>query len=313
MARLLVKDTLELEEGEIPDELPPDTLQHLEAVLAAPANAASVASFAEFLKCRVDAIEQSADLLVALRTALLKVSQDEGRSENQADSSASSAYCAFYTILFSLAQSRKALNRIVSDMRLGKRLKLLQTRVTPPSQHKPQLKSPVKPSFEEWWRLPLSTIGEPRKLSDYSSIKEAIKRLRLKKLMLVLDLDQTLVHTIPYTALQPEYSVLGAYDHENIVALRPGVLEFLQTVSQFCDCHIFTHGAKPYAMQIRKLIDPHGEFFKTMLAPSSRENVGKKSVEVFSQVYKFPVDKNLLLILDDQLLVWEEDQSDLYG
>ena len=75
-----------------------------------------------------------------------------------------------------------------------------------------------------------------------------IKTKMTKKFCLVLDLDETLTHTLK--------TPFGDY-----FLMRPGVKEFLQEMKKFFEIVIFTSSPKSYADNILEQIDIHNEFF----------------------------------------------------
>lgn len=74
------------------------------------------------------------------------------------------------------------------------------------------------------------------------------KQQQQQRKVLVLDLDETLVHSLP-----PDYSK---------VLWRPQVLEFLQTVrGMYDEVVVFTAGTRDYASPVLDGLDPRGSVF----------------------------------------------------
>lgn len=78
--------------------------------------------------------------------------------------------------------------------------------------------------------------------------------------LLVLDLDETLVHAsvdpVPHDVafrVPMENQVVVVY-----VKLRPGVCEFLRSVSRLFEVAVFTASLSQYADQVVDFLDPHG-------------------------------------------------------
>lgn len=92
-----------------------------------------------------------------------------------------------------------------------------------------------------------------------------LKLLESKKLWMLLDLDQTILHTtmlgenvdlskdicIPHETLEDTY-IFRTKDSNipHIVNFRPGVKEFLLEISEYYEIHIYTSGSMPYANSI---------------------------------------------------------------
>ena len=103
------------------------------------------------------------------------------------------------------------------------------------------------------------------------------KLMREKRLILIIDLDHTLLHaTSGDSRLMPKYKEIFANipdlhyiklqeNNPNVISLvkiRPFVNEFLTRAKQLFELHVYTHGSRPYANEVVKLIDPKGEFFQ---------------------------------------------------
>lgn len=111
--------------------------------------------------------------------------------------------------------------------------------------------------------------------------KENVKRLlHNKKLSLILDLDQTIVHA----SCDPRIS---QWKNEEIrqftlpksptvyyIKLRPGLKKFLKEIEGLFDLHIYTMGTKDYAKAVAKEMDPEGKLFKERIL--SRDESGCK-------------------------------------
>jgi len=81
------------------------------------------------------------------------------------------------------------------------------------------------------------------------------------KKTLVLDLDETLVHSafkpVPCYAFQIDVEIEG-YLHEIFVCKRPGVEEFLKKVSELYEVVVFTASLEKYANPVIDILDPQG-------------------------------------------------------
>ncbi|ORZ32887.1 hypothetical protein BCR44DRAFT_1439474 [Catenaria anguillulae PL171] len=142
---------------------------------------------------------------------------------------------------------------------------------------------------------------------------ETTSRLRSeKKLSLILDLDQTLIHATADTAVgqwldSQKEPVKGVHrfrlpndPREYYLRLRPFLEEFLAGVSELYELHIYTMGSRAYANQVAILIDPKREFFKERIL--SRDESG--SFERKSLQRLFPCDQSMVVAIDDRGDVW---------
>lgn len=78
---------------------------------------------------------------------------------------------------------------------------------------------------------------------------------------LVLDLDETLVHSQFNQIKNPDYIIPVNIDNQisNIyVKKRPGVENFLKVMSQYFECVIFTASLSKYADPLMNQMDPNG-------------------------------------------------------
>lgn len=157
-----------------------------------------------------------------------------------------------------------------------------------------------------------------------------------KKLILVVDLDQTVIHaTVDPTVgewqsdpLNPNYAAvkdvqLFCLEEEPImppgwtgpkfaptkcwyyVKLRPGLQGFLEKISQLYELHIYTMATRNYALAIAKIIDPTGEYFGDRIL--SRDESGSLTHKNLKRL--FPVDQSMVAIIDDRGDVWQWEDS----
>lgn len=155
--------------------------------------------------------------------------------------------------------------------------------------------------------------------------------LQEKKLILVVDLDQTVIHaTVDPTIGEwmkdpnnPNYDSLKdvelfSLEEEMIlpphwvgprppavkswyyVKSRPGLKGFLENISQKYELHIYTMGTRAYAKEIAKIIDPKGKYFADRIL--SRDESGSLTQKSLERL--FPVDTSMVVIIDDRGDVW---------
>ncbi|KZZ94577.1 NLI interacting factor-like phosphatase family protein [Ascosphaera apis ARSEF 7405] len=179
-----------------------------------------------------------------------------------------------------------------------------------------------------------------------------LRLLKDKKLSLVVDLDQTIIHaTVDPTVAEwqndptnPNYDAVkdvrafqlaediptrqdgkrgsakarankDAKDASTsstasngcwyYIKLRPGLMEFLEKVSQIYELHIYTMGTKAYAQEVAKLVDPDKKIFGNRIL--SRDDSGSLTVKNLQRL--FPVDQKMVVIIDDRGDVWKWSEN----
>ena len=139
-----------------------------------------------------------------------------------------------------------------------------------------------------------------RKSKDKKKEEEKEKKMPQKK-MLVLDLDETLIHTTTIKPTNPELDYITLkFDDEILYAIkRPFVREFLEIASELFELAIFTAGEREYADQILDDICPNS---KTILPKNKRKYRDSCKLH-FQKLYKdldiFGKSKKDILIVDD--------------
>lgn len=160
---------------------------------------------------------------------------------------------------------------------------------------------------------------------------EAQKRLlRQRKLSLVVDLDQTIIHacidpTVGEWQSDPQNPNHAAVKHVRsfqlsddgprgmasgctyYVKLRPGLEEFLEEVSNIYELHVYTMGTRAYAQNIAKIVDPDGKLFGNRVI--SRDENGSITAKSLHRL--FPVSTNMVVIIDDRADVWPMNRPNL--
>ncbi len=152
---------------------------------------------------------------------------------------------------------------------------------------------------------------------------EAKRRLLAsKKLSLVVDLDQTIIHaTVDPTvgdwqkdednpnhdavkdvrAFLLDDDIPGKPGCWYYIKLRPGLEEFLENVSKMYELHIYTMGTRAYAKNIAKIIDHEEKIFGDRIL--SRTESGSMTAKNLQRL--FPVDTKMVVIIDDRGDVWK--------
>ena len=155
--------------------------------------------------------------------------------------------------------------------------------------------------------------------------KQALER---KKLLLVLDLDHTLLHSSRMADLSEAdtiklHGLLQAqedrYRAEGVppvlfhlghmgmwTKFRPGVREFLERAQKNFDLHVFTMGDKNYAAEMARLLDPSGALFSGRVASSSdADGTMMKDLDVLLG------SDDMMVILDDTVGVWPKHKANV--
>ncbi|SLM41201.1 rna polymerase ii ctd phosphatase [Lasallia pustulata] len=163
---------------------------------------------------------------------------------------------------------------------------------------------------------------------EATKVEEEAKRrlLASKKLSLVVDLDQTIIHaTVDPTVAEwqkdtenPNHEAVkdvrafqlvddgpGARGCWYYIKLRPGLKEFLENVSKIYELHIYTMGTRAYAQHIAEIIDPDRKIFGDRIL--SRDESGSLVAKNLQRL--FPVDTKMVVIIDDRGDVWKWNEN----
>ncbi|KAI3402880.2 fcp1 [Candida oxycetoniae] len=157
-----------------------------------------------------------------------------------------------------------------------------------------------------------------------------------KKLILVVDLDQTVIHaTVDPTVGEwqsdpsnPNYPAVKdvktfCLEEDPVVPagwtgpklaptkcwyyvkVRPGLAEFLEKMDEKYEMHIYTMATRNYALEIAKIIDPDGKYFGDRIL--SRDESGSLTHKNLKRL--FPVDQSMVVIIDDRGDVWQWESN----
>ncbi|KAM7279345.1 hypothetical protein ACFE04_006479 [Oxalis oulophora] len=136
--------------------------------------------------------------------------------------------------------------------------------------------------------------------------------LRQKKLILVLDIDHTLLHTVDFDEPDPEdMEYLKSLDDlflleekDMIVKLRPFLPTFLKEASLLFEMYLYTRGTRKYARDITRLIDPDHIYFGNRII--SRDD----TPNAFKTLDLVAGEERGIVIVDDTK-IWPEDKRNL--
>lgn len=95
--------------------------------------------------------------------------------------------------------------------------------------------------------------------------------IKRKKLVLLVDLDHTLIHTTNEPVRSDakdvmRYQLASSERRSHIIPvyatkLRPGCAQFLDEMSKYYELHVATFGERNYALKITEMMDPKHKYF----------------------------------------------------
>lgn len=167
---------------------------------------------------------------------------------------------------------------------------------------------------------------------EASKAEEELQRRLLKdrKLTLVVDLDQTIIHACIEPTVgewqrdpsNPNYDAVKdvrsfqlkddgprglASECWYYIKLRPGLAQFLEHVAELFELHVYTMGTRAYAANIARLVDPDQKLFGDRII--SRDENGSMTAKSLARL--FPVDTKMVCIIDDRADVWPHNRPNL--
>ncbi|KAJ4421716.1 CTD phosphatase Fcp1 [Gnomoniopsis sp. IMI 355080] len=167
-------------------------------------------------------------------------------------------------------------------------------------------------------------------LAQKVELEAQTRLLEQKKLSLVVDLDQTIIHacidptvgewqkdpTNPNHAAVADVQSFqlnddgprgGATGCSYYIKMRPGLRAFLEHISQLYELHVYTMGTRAYAMNIAKIVDPDQKLFGNRII--SRDENGSMTAKSLQRI--FPVSQQMVVIIDDRADVWPRNRPNL--
>eukprot|EP00045_Choanoeca_perplexa_P013662 m.155451 g.155451 ORF g.155451 m.155451 type:complete len:882 (+) comp16416_c0_seq3:87-2732(+) len=139
---------------------------------------------------------------------------------------------------------------------------------------------------------------------------ETKKLMEQRQLVLILDLDKTLIHTT-VDDIASHWIREGVHDifHFELggrvyfTKTRPGLHAFLEQVKTSYELHVYTMGTRPYAMEILKIIDPDRSYFANRIITqneSFKHNSKSTNLEAL-----LPNGDRMAVVVDDLPVVWD--------
>jgi RNA polymerase II subunit A-like phosphatase len=175
-------------------------------------------------------------------------------------------------------------------------------------------------------RANISMFAQPSlkvsKAEAEKSTEEGMRRLlKARKLTLVVDLDQTIIHTTCDPTVPEWRADVTNPNHEAVkdvrsfelhdhgpdqkpcayhVKMRPGLAAFMEKVSEMYEMHIYTMATRSYAEHVARIVDPDRKYFgQRILSRDESGSLERKSLERL-----FPVDTKMVVIIDDRADIW---------
>ena len=148
---------------------------------------------------------------------------------------------------------------------------------------------------------------------------ESEKLLEDKKMVLVLDLDQTLIHSTeqekylrtPQELMQHELRDslfrLSRPWEKMMLKLRPFVYTFLKEACTMFEIYLCTTGTRSYALKVNEFLDPEKVYFKNsrIIAREDLFETDEKSLDLVLR------EQRMVLALDDTKSVWRKNEVNL--
>ncbi|XP_060536565.1 RNA polymerase II subunit A C-terminal domain phosphatase isoform X2 [Cylas formicarius] len=131
--------------------------------------------------------------------------------------------------------------------------------------------------------------------------------IRDRKLVLLVDLDQTLIHTTndnipPNIKDVYHFQLYGPRSPWYHTRLRPGTHKFLNSICNYYELHICTFGARNYAHTIAMFLDSDQKFFSNRIL--SRDECFDPTSKKANLRALFPCGDDMVCIIDDREDVW---------
>ena len=143
--------------------------------------------------------------------------------------------------------------------------------------------------------------------------------MKAKKLILILDLDHTLLHASQFCSkedlsqhedIYEIFLTIGIRKQVHYVKARPGLTQFLEEIAPKFEMYVYTHGTREYALEVLRHLDPKRKFVADrVLTRSDKQHYSKKLSKDLTNL--FPADDSMVLIVDDRKDVWSENSDNL--
>ena len=185
-------------------------------------------------------------------------------------------------------------------------------------------------------RAPVQMIHDNVKLTvslGRAAETELLQQKRLlehRKLSLVVDLDQTIIHACIDPTVGEWQNDPTNPNHEAVrdvqsfqlnddgprgmasgcsyyIKMRPNLRQFLTNIAKLYELHVYTMGTRAYAMNIARIVDPDKKLFgDRIISRDENCNMTAKSLQRL-----FPVSTNMVVVIDDRADVWPNNRRNL--
>lgn len=157
-------------------------------------------------------------------------------------------------------------------------------------------------------------------LMRYDYIVESPKpityqRQQPHKKLLLLDLDETLIHCSGDLSLRNQFEMeIDFINHEGVplrglLNIRPHARQFLQNMSEHFEVVIFTASMKYYADRILRVLDPQKKFVSHVFyRESCARTKGDKLVKDLTAFTKISVE-DMILVDNNMYCIWPQPQN----
>ncbi|KAL7304939.1 hypothetical protein TKK_0002737 [Trichogramma kaykai] len=145
-------------------------------------------------------------------------------------------------------------------------------------------------------------------LAEKIGLEDKERLLNDKRLVLLVDLDQTIIHTtndhVPNDLEDVfHFQLYGKFSPWYHTRLRPHTRQFLKRISELYELHICTFGVRQYAHHIARTLDQTGELFSHRIL--SRDECFDPQSKTANLRALFPCGVDMVCIIDDRDDVWQ--------
>jgi len=148
-------------------------------------------------------------------------------------------------------------------------------------------------------------------------IDHCTRLLKERKLILICDLDETLISSIYLNDnyLDPNFdkSIVVTLSEEQkknnhiYIKLRPHLSDFLEKISNIFELHLMSMGNEAHVKKCVEIIDPYRQYFGDRI--TSRENIVNSDDKAKTTEEMFQEYSNIIISLDDNIDVWNNSAT----
>ncbi|KAK3485157.1 uncharacterized protein B0T23DRAFT_42566 [Neurospora hispaniola] len=171
------------------------------------------------------------------------------------------------------------------------------------------------------------TVSETQAQKTENALQRRL--LQHRKLSLVVDLDQTIIHACidptvgewqkdPSNPNYPSVRNVKSFQLDDgprgvanncwyYIKMRPGLEDFLKKISTMYELHVYTMGTRAYAQNVARIVDPDKKLFGNRVI--SRDENGNMYAKSLQRL--FPVSTKMVVIIDDRADVWPRNRPNL--